>query len=502
MEEINNSVKVTYAKSLNKISFNLLSSTPIDANVNIKNIIDINTYVYDTKAECGNAKAILNGKLGIKVLYVDTDNITNTITNSITFNETITDSTITSDCFLNLGNASTINSVLSADGILKINCEVNFTPVAYLNLPIKTQLDSENMIVKKKEISCNCICQNISTNFDYSINFETKDVVSKILSVNTYYTNTNATSFDGYMVVEGKLFATIIFESLENDEVVVKQLSDCFNIKCDVPVDNLEKDNFLDLSFALNKFKETVANEKEDDNTVISISNNICVCGIASKNISLDLIDDMYNLDNEISLNYSTREYIKNPTSYCVEELVGNDITLNNDETAIDNLIDNINILPEITNTYIKDNTLFVEGVVSSNALYIDENKELKQKYLELPFVVNTKIKTNTLPVLHSSVCIEDCKTKVKRGTIIEIEYILSLSLCVYEKDSVEIVDDISLGKPLDFSDYDYQIYLSNPNENLWDLCKRTKTTPENLSKYNKNLPLVLTGKEKIIVKR
>ena len=79
MEEINNSVKVTYAKSLNKISFNLLSSTPIDANVNIKNIIDINTYVYDTKAECGNAKAILNGKLGIKVLYVDTDNITNTI---------------------------------------------------------------------------------------------------------------------------------------------------------------------------------------------------------------------------------------------------------------------------------------------------------------------------------------------------------------------------------------------------------------------------------------
>ena len=106
MEENQDAIKITYAKNLSKVNFNSTINVNIDSNVNIKTILDIDSYIYDKKVESGNGKAVVSGKLGVKVLYIDTDNITNTITDSQSFSENIADSSITSDCIINLDNVS------------------------------------------------------------------------------------------------------------------------------------------------------------------------------------------------------------------------------------------------------------------------------------------------------------------------------------------------------------------------------------------------------------
>ena len=50
--------------------------------------------------------------------------------------------------------------------------------------------------------------------------------------------------------------------------------------------------------------------------------------------------------------------------------------------------------------------------------------------------------------------------------------------------------------------EYDYQIFIAKQGETMWDLCKRIKISPENISQYNKDLPLVMNGGEKVIIKR
>lgn len=64
------------------------------------------------------------------------------------------------------------------------------------------------------------------------------------------------------------------------------------------------------------------------------------------------------------------------------------------------------------------------------------------------------------------------------------------------------MVDNLSIGKALDFGMFDYQIFIAKPDETMWDLCKRIKINPDEIGKYNPNLPLVMTGGEKVIVKR
>ena len=64
------------------------------------------------------------------------------------------------------------------------------------------------------------------------------------------------------------------------------------------------------------------------------------------------------------------------------------------------------------------------------------------------------------------------------------------------------MVNNLSIGKALDFSMYDYQIFIAKPDETIWDLSKRIKITPDQLTSYNKNLPPIMTGGEKVIIKR
>ena len=140
--------------------------------------------------------------------------------------------------------------------------------------------------------------------------------------------------------------------------------------------------------------------------------------------------------------------------------------------------------------------------ILRSFWLYLDENKEYKSKKCETPFIINPKISLPTIDCFNSQITVTDCKVKIKRGTIIELEYKTFVNIFVYEQTNKEIINTVKIGKAIDFSNYDYQIYLTKPNENTWELCKRIKTTPEELNKYNKNLPLEFTGKEKIIIKR
>ena len=502
MEENTQNVKVAYIKALPSLNLNATFNTIIDTNVKIKNVLDINIFVFDIKTECGNGKAVVNGKIGMKVLYIDTDNITNTLTDSVPFSESYVNPSITNDCVMIFSVEHISYNILSIEGNLKVNCESLLKPLAYMNLPLGNTNNYNNMIVKKSQMETSTINQYINTNFEYTTTFETKDSISKVLYHNAHFANTKTTCFDGYVVVEGKLYSTLVYETQVDDQYVIKELTDCFNLKTDVELSNVTNENILDAALVVDKFKETISTEVDDANNVITVVNNLKLEGVCLKNISIDIVDDLYSTENELELNYNKRDFVKSSICDVVETSVSGEIMLSNQETAIDAVISNLTICPEITNSYLKDGFIFVEGLISSNLTYIDENKEYKQKPCEIPFIVNTNIAGENVLGSNSTVNVIDCKVKIKRGTIIELDYKLCVKTCNHELANKDMVDSVKIGKQLDFSNYDYQIYLAKPNETIWELCKRIKTTPENLRSYNKNLPLELTGNEKIIVKR
>jgi len=496
-------IKIAFKKNLNKFNFNSTIGVAIDSNVNIKTILNVHAYLFDEKIECGNGKAILTGKIGLKVLYVDTDGISNTITDSQAISENILDSALTSDSYVIISNPTIVANVISSDGVLKVGCDISLLPIMYLNIPMNRNFEqNEKTIYKKSEVKTSTITSNINSSFDYNTNFETKDIISKILCHDTYFSLLNCVARDNAIYIEGKLHSRLLYETDENGEIRKKELFDTFNVATEISDNNVNTDSEVELCFKIDKHNENITTDIEDDNSIITIKNHIKACGICSKNINVEIVDDMFSTQNELELAKSERDFINFKKAECTNNKIYGEITLSDKEPAIDELISNLNITPEITNSYIKNGTLQIEGIVSSHLTYIDENKNCQHKHIELPFVLDTKIPMETIEDSHETINILDCHVKVKRGTIIEIEYAVEISVYSCTKEHRQMINNVVIGKEISFGNYDYQIYLAKPGESRWELCKRIKISPEELELTNKELPLIMNGGEKIIIKR
>lgn len=502
MENENNNSNIAFIKNLNKQAFTTTVNLQVDSKANIKTILNSSCHVFDIKINSANGKAIITGKVGVKVLYVDNDNLTNIITDTQPFSENVLDNAITSDCFLTLTNTTSTCQCENNGTSCKVDCLISFNPVLYVNLAWNDSNLDNSYITKQSQLSTTQISENINTNFEYTTNLETKDEISKILFVDTYLTQTNATAQNGYATVEGKIFTNVVYETNEQEENKVKLISDVFNFKNDVELQNLTESDVLNLTLSLDKSKQTISTELEDDNSIISINNFVNVNGAVLKHIELNIVEDLYSTTNELNLNKSQREFLCNCNNIYVNENVFGEVNLNKDEPAIEEIIANCNISYEITNTYIKNGTIYFEGVINSNLIYIDETKQIINKMLEIPFVVNTKHETETLPNHFTNLSITTNSLKARRGTIIELDYSVCACICLFDTCTMEIVDNVNIRKEIDFSKYDYQIFIAKPNETMWELCKRIKCHPNTLNECNKNLPSSFVGGEKIIVKR
>jgi len=64
MEE-NITTKTSLTKNLNKLSWTSVVALNVDANANIKTVLDTESYLYDIKVEAGSGKAVVSGRLGV-----------------------------------------------------------------------------------------------------------------------------------------------------------------------------------------------------------------------------------------------------------------------------------------------------------------------------------------------------------------------------------------------------------------------------------------------------
>ena len=162
-----------------------------------------------------------------------------------------------------------------------------------------------------------------------------------------------------------------------------------------------------------------------------------------------------------------------------------------------------VNSSSNVTQYVVKDNTIVVEGVISGNLIYLDENRETKNLPTQLPFSINIKQEvSDELCALHLSIIPINCKCKIKRGNTLMIDYELHINGTAYIKNETDLIVNVKYGKTLNYGDIAFQIYVAQPNESCWDLCKRLHTTQDKLSEYNKENPVTYQGGEKVIVYR
>ena len=101
--------------------------------------------------------------------------------------------------------------------------------------------------------------------------------------------------------------------------------------------------------------------------------------------------------------------------------------------------------------------------------------------------------------ILIPDICIESNKARIKRGNTLDIDFSISCTTQIFEIKNYKCLSKATPTKTIQ-NNCSMQIFITKPNEDIWELCKRTRTSAEDIYKYNKNLTVPFKDNEKIII--
>jgi len=499
--EQNNGIKITNISNLPTLNIKSQLNMNIDSNAHIKQILNIETCLIESSIEPMIGKALVKGVIGVKVVYVDTDNIFNTLSDTISFSETINSENLNSDCQINITNNQFIadfdndeNSLhINIDGAIECFCNFNST------LPIVN--DNIELITRKTTLNaCSCI-QKIYKNTTYDYDFKLDSKISKMLSANSKIVVEETKCYEGYILISGSIINTIICE-IEGEPNFIKLINNSTPFKCEVEASACDKDCFADTCAYINLNSTQISTNIGDNSTEFNFEYCVVVNSCVYKNINIDTIDDAYSTKTSVELIVGKHKTCKKSPYIKTIENIDAEITLA-DELNIDEILGMVNTSATITQRLVKDGVITIEGVVSGNLIYLDENKNINHLLTQLPYSINLKqdIQGDVcgMQLLATPV---SCKCKIKRGNALMIDYELCVSGSVYTISQISLIENIKYGKDFEYGDIAFQVYVARPNENMWELCKRLHITQEQLIEYNKETPTNYVGGEKVVVYR
>ena len=173
------------------------------------------------------------------------------------------------------------------------------------------------------------------------------------------------------------------------------------------------------------------------------------------------------------------------------------------EDNQIDEIVATVNHSCLITQSYTEQKSIVLEGVLLSNLIYMTEQREIKSMTCELPFSISKDFELdNNCQMLNFEITPTRCKTKVKRGNTLSLDYELSVNGYINKRQHSKVLDSIKQGKSFEYGDIAFQITVAKPNETVWDFCKRTHTSETELREYNKEIPPIFQGGEKVIIYR
>ena len=501
--EGNNVIKIAHTANLPTLNIKSQLNINIDSNTHIKQVLNIETCLIDAQIEPMLNKALVKGTIGVKAIYVDTDNMFNTLSDTASFSETINSDYLTADCQINIINSQFVAEFFNDDKTLHLTIDGSIDCFCNLNTGLNAfNSSSDALITKKSVLSTYCCMQTINktTNYDYDFKLDAK--ISKMLSCDSKIIVEEAKCYEGYILLSGQIVNTIIYDVEGDGNNIIKINTNQTPFKCEVEANGCDNECVADVNAHINLNSTQITTDIGENDTKFNIEYCIVVNGYIYKNINIDVIEDAYSLNNSVELVRNGYSLCKKMPYFKVNESVDSEITLA-DELNIEEILGMVNTSASITQHSIKDNGIIVEGVVNGTLLYWDENREIKQLATQLPYSVNIKQEfTEQVCGLNMSVKPISCKCKIKRGNTLMIDYEMCFAGSAYTQTQVELIDNVKYGKTLDYGDIAFQIYIAHPNESAWDLCKRLHITQEQLIEYNKEAPTTYVGGEKIVVYR
>lgn len=305
--------------------------------------------------------------------------------------------------------------------------------------------------------------------------------VDKVLHFDTSVVCTNVKSVDGGINVMGELIACVVYES--DGMLTTKQFNVPFSeeFNCDAEFDKIYA--------RLNISENRIVLQGNDDDTVMRLEADIKVSAALYTETTVSIMRDACSTKNELTCQYTECATTNFKHQLCLKDKISGSAELNEESESIRRILSTTVSRNCLTSIYAQDGAITVEGILSVNVIYEDNNTDVNSVLIELPYSLPFDTdKVNADDIIEAAACVEIMSAKVRRDREIDVTAMVSLSIGIHTPKLIKVVSSIEVGAEITAQLPAFVIYSARENESLWDIAKNIMAPIEEIVKQNPSL--------------
>ena len=494
-----NKFQVVKKKRLETSEFNVECNLPNENEIG--KIFSVSHNIQVENAEVLSGVVNYNGSIDFCVIFQTVDGEIMSLNSSCPFSSKFEDATIS------VGDKVGIECVIenySVDSVsnqnIKINCTVEQKGVLIFCRDVETIIPTDDDIcVKSESIKVSTLIGEANQIFEIESDVSIKEPIRKVLICDSQVSVKNVESGVDFVSVSGEVISRILYLT-ENDRFETSFVTE--NFKEEIELEGVNQSAVLEVK-AFVKGKDCKYDIVEQDKGVqikIGVPVNVKVLAFEEKDV--DVIKDIYSQKDELEVSTSSFEMSKCLQGDYFEAKIDGNLTLDEDKPRIDKVLFVAGTNLTISNAYIENNEIFVEGVAKANVVYLnDEENSNNSVQVEVPFVVSDK--TSALcenPNILVYVVLYDVDVVARKGRELFFDGKLKVRVQYDCEEISAVISSVEAKGELPERDYSVELIYAKSGLEAWDIAKKYKVSEEMVQLQNPELTFPLQEDSNVIL--
>lgn len=387
---------------------------------------------------------------------------------------------------------------ISGDSI-KLSVMLQQSGFVVANKEIKTiRNDDDNVCCKEDEISIIRYIGSASDNIEVESEINFRDKIKKLILTESKTLVKNVEAGVNFVTISGDVVSRVLYLN-ENDKFENGYVYDSF--KQEVELEGVTRESLVEGNAKVKQDAVSTEIVEDEKGCRIVVKVPIALQVRAFQDEKLSVIKDLYSIKNEINVTTESFDMSKICPMEHVEGKIEGNLVLDDDKPRVDKILFNGGNNVCVTNSYIKDGEIYVEGIAKTTVVYLnDEDSSLYSAQIDVPFVISDKtdFKEGGIIVVDAIVC--DVDVAVKKGRELFYDAKVKACVCYCYDESSGIITEAVNGENYPEKDYAMEVVFASSGEELWDIAKKSKVKGEQIQAQNPELVFPLQEDSSLIL--
>jgi len=441
-----------------------------------------------------------SGNIDAKVVYLNADGEICNVSASCPFASKIEDDAInhTSCVYLNVEIIDNSSEVIGG-GNIKVNVVLSqggFV-VANQEYPL-LKCNDNNVCYQNEEMEIVKFTGCGKDNFVFESEINIREKIKKVLLTESKVVVKSVEAGANYVAVSGEVVNKILYIN-DNDKFESGYITDSF--KHEVELAGATKDSIVE-GYASICQEGVITEIVEDEKSIkVIVKSPVTIHAFAYERAYITVVKDLYCTKADVKITTDSFDM----TSMCyqgvVEGKVSGSLTLEEDKPRIDKLLYSGANRVSITNHYIEDGEIFIEGIAQTTVVYLnDDSSTLYSVVLDVPFAISDKVKCMKGSHAFVKAVVLDADVAVKKGRefLYDAKIKASVNCCL--SSSGAIISGAELGEEYAEKDYAMEVIFAKAGKNLWEVAKSAKVKEEIILSQNPEITFPVENDTPIVL--